>query len=295
MSHSTMQSNGVNPEDSVQHKEKMKLYCACSLVAAKMASSRQLLAPNDSPDDDSQNISLEKRAGHESALVGDHLHLFGGWDGSKRIPRNEIFVTNVRRAEKKWIRRLTRGRTIPPPCHGARCVVIDKMIYSYGGITKESRRLGIVYRLDPKNMEWIEVATPIGGKKPHERSHCSLCAIGSRMIMFGGMSEEKISRHQLQSEATQEGKYNWSNDIYEFRLEEGNEKGDSISYQFHNDLKCILGMWLDLELSGTRPKPLVSAAMATIDQHRALLHGEDLEEESHSILINLNQKVKLRK
>ena len=54
-------------------------------------------------------------------------------------------------------------------------------------------------------------------------------------------------------------------------------------------------MWLDLELSGTRPKPLVSAAMATTDQHRALLHGEDLEEESHSILINLNQKVKLRK
>ena len=59
-------------------------------------------------------------------------------------------------------------------------------------------------------------------------------------------------------------------------------------------MKYELGMWLDLELSGTRPKPLVVAAMAIIDEHRALLHGRDVEEESHSILIDLNRKVKLR-
>ena len=53
-------------------------------------------------------------------------------------------------------------------------------------------------------------------------------------------------------------------------------------------------MWLDLELSGTRPKPLVGAVMATIDKHRALLHGTDVEIESHSILINSNRKVNLR-
>ena len=47
------------------------------------------------------------------------------------------------------------------------------------------------------------------------------------MIVFGGMSEKKIPRDQLQSGATQE-KYDWSNEIYEFRLKEGNEKGDSI-------------------------------------------------------------------
>ena len=53
-------------------------------------------------------------------------------------------------------------------------------------------------------------------------------------------------------------------------------------------------MWFDLELSGTRPKPLVAAAMATIDEHRALLHGRDVENESHSFLINFNLKVNLR-
>ena len=204
--------------------QRSEVRSACALVAKVMASLRPILRQNDFPDDDSQTIQPEKRRSHECALVGDHLHLFGGRHRSKYFPRNEIFVMNVRRAEKKWIRRLTRGRTIPPPCAGARCVVIDNMIYSYGGRTEEGRRLGIVYRLDPKIMEWIEVATPIEGKKPHERSLCCLCAIGSRMIMFGGISEKKISRDHLQSG----DEYNWSNDIYEFRLEEGNEKGDSI-------------------------------------------------------------------
>ena len=58
-------------------------------------------------------------------------------------------------------------------------------------------------------------------------------------------------------------------------------------------LKDNLGMWLDLDLRGTRPKPLVAAAMAAIDQHRALLHGKDENNECHTFSINLNQKVNL--
>ncbi|XP_065842094.1 uncharacterized protein [Oscarella lobularis] len=279
---------------------------------------RQLIsrkARNDPPKVSPDESSLpEKRYFHECALVDDHLHLFGGGHGSKHFPRNEIWVTNVRRA-KKWIRRLTRSRTIPPPCKGARCVVIDKMIYSYGGLTDDGRRLGIVYRLDPKKMEWIEVATPIGGKKPPGRSHCCLCAIGSRVIMFGGRSGDEIPRGEEEEEEVQEedddyeeededeeeeaitntdislseGEENdqlqfgatqdedgWSNDIYEFEFEEENDG--------------VYGVWLDLELSGTRPKPLVNAAMANIDRHRALLHGIDMNGKTQSFGINLNHK-----
>ena len=170
----------------------------------------------------------EKRVAHECALVDDRLHLFGGGHGSKYFPRKEIFVMKVRTGEKKWIRREARG-TIPPPCTGARCVVIDKRIYSYGGRTDKGRRLGVVYRLDPSDpndFEWIEVATPGGERKPHERSSCCLCAIGSRMVMFGGTTKTKIPRGQLQSGATQEGDYNWSNEIYEFEFEEGRERGE---------------------------------------------------------------------
>ena len=131
----------------------------------------------------SRPTSPEQRRSHESALVDDHLYFFGGWDESKLVPRHEILVKDVRNAEKRWDRRFTQGKP-PPPSVGARCVVIDKMIYSYGGRTEGGFRLGIVYRLDPKKMEWIEVATPIAAKKPHERSECCLCAIGSRMIWW---------------------------------------------------------------------------------------------------------------
>ena len=96
------------------------------------------------------------------------------------------------------------------------------MIYSYGGKKEDGSYLGIVYRLDPMKMEWIEVATLIGGKKPAPRSQCCFCVIGSRMIMYGGKSDD-ISHDQLQSGATQTGLYN--NEIYEFQFEEGNERG----------------------------------------------------------------------
>ena len=41
-----------------------------------------------------------------------------------------------------------------------------------------------------------------------------------------GESGKKLPRDQLQPGATQKGYYNWSNDIYEFELEEGNEYGE---------------------------------------------------------------------
>ena len=202
----------------------MNRLSACAVRSKEMATS---LRRNDSSDAPSQCIAPEKRHSHECAVVDDQVHLFGGRNSNRsyNFPRNEIWVMNIRRAEKKWIRRLTQGQTIPPPCAGARSAVIDKMIYSYGGMTDNGRFLGIVYRLDPKKMEWIEVVTPSAGKKPHERSECCLCAIGSRMIMFGGRSG-KETPDQLQSGATRKGFYNRSNDIYEFKLEEGNEKGE---------------------------------------------------------------------
>ena len=181
-----------------------------------------------SDDSESSDDSLEpeERWSHESAVVDGRLYLFGGWNGAEYFNRNEIWIMNLRvgRSRRKWRRRMARGRLVPPPCEGARCIVIDKKIYSYGGEKANGSYLGLVYRLDPKKLEWIEVATPVGGKKPAPRAFCCLCAIGSRMIMFGGKSE-RIPSGQLQPEATQDAE-GWNNEIYEFKFEEENEKGE---------------------------------------------------------------------
>ena len=169
----------------------------------------------------------EERQHHESAVVDGHLYLFGGKQSSSAelLDRDVIWVGDLRAkpSKRRWVRHSTlrlSGRI--PSCERAACVVIDKMIYSYGGKKKDRSFLGIVYRLDPKKMEWIEVsAAYVEGKKPAPRAHCCLCVVGSRMIMFGG---EVKSGAELQSGAT-ENKEKWTNEIYEFELQEGRETG----------------------------------------------------------------------
>ena len=160
----------------------------------------------------------------ESALIGDELHLFGGCtnSGTYLFPRHEIWTVNIRE-EKKWIRCFAEGKTIPPPCTGAQGVVINGIIYSYGGEKKGYKDyLGEVFGLDPKKMKWIHVTTPMHEKKPWQRSFCCLWAIGERMIMFGGWSED-IPQDRLQLGAQSNEPVN--NEIYEFVFEQGREKG----------------------------------------------------------------------
>ena len=119
--------------------------------------------------------------------------------------------------------------SIPPPCWGAQCVVINGIMYSYGGETEDGEGLEEVFALNPKKMKWIQVATPAHRKKPWHRSCCCLWAIGGRMIMFGGESDDDFRnddlnhRDYLQSGAQRKGYVN--NEIYEFVFEEGREKG----------------------------------------------------------------------
>ena len=178
--------------------------------------------------------SPQPRSVHESALIGNELHLFGGKKGKYPFlyfPRNEIWTCNVQQ-KKKWIRRVARGKNIPPPCEGARCVVINGIMYSYGGLKEDGGLLEEVFGLDPKKMKWIQVATPIHGKKPWQRYSCCLWAIGGRIIMFGGLSGD-IPQDRLQSGAQCDGRAN--NEIYEFVFEEGREKGEFLELKSGNN------------------------------------------------------------
>ena len=167
--------------------------------------------------------SPEPRSAHESALIDDELHIIGGRNEKFYFfPRNEIWTCNFRE-EKKWIRRFAQGKNTPPPCWGARCVVINGIMYSYGGQKENKSSLGEVFGLNPKKMKWIQVAPSADGKKPWQRFFCCLWAIGERIIMFGGVSGP-IPRAQLQSGAQFNGAV--TNEIYEFVFEEGREKGN---------------------------------------------------------------------
>ena len=215
--------------------------------------------------------SPEPRCDHESALIGDELYLFGGTSVKRNfLPRDEIWSCNIR-VGRKWIRHFAKGKDIPPPCEGAQCVVINGIIYSYGGRKKDRTDLGEVFGLDPEKMKWIQVATPTHGKKPWERYQACLWAIGGRLIMFGGGSWD-FPEDRLQSGAC----YDWwvNNEIFEFVFEGGKEKGSlhKISEKFFS-VDDGLGHWMDVDLSGTRPAGRRNSGTETIDQYRGLLHG----------------------
>ena len=59
-------------------------------------------------------------------------------------------------------------------------------------------------------------------------------------------------------------------------------------------INFVIGVWSDLNLIGTRPKPLMEASMATIDEHRAFLLGIDIKEESYAFMLNVQIQVKLQ-
>ncbi|XP_065842006.1 uncharacterized protein [Oscarella lobularis] len=110
-------------------------------------------------------------------------------------------------------------------------------------------------------------------ERTHGNARTAVCGL-LEGESFGGWSLI-IPRDRLQSGAQCTELVN--NEIYEFLFEEGGEKG----------------YWLDVELSGKRPRPRHAAAMETIDQHRGLLHGgEDANNKpfDDAFVIDLREK-----
>ena len=117
------------------------------------------------------------------------------------FPREEIWTCNVH--DKKWICRVAEGDEIPPPCEGAQCVVIDGIIYSYGGkLKKWGDGFEEVFGLNPNEMKWIRVATPVDGKKPwkrYEACYGQLENVRRRMRPYSSRSPIRI-RIRVESE-----------------------------------------------------------------------------------------------
>eukprot|EP00118_Oscarella_pearsei_P007498 m.37094 g.37094 ORF g.37094 m.37094 type:complete len:730 (+) comp32320_c0_seq2:140-2329(+) len=180
------------------------------------------------------SFTPKERYGHESARNGDFFYVFGGLSAHEEyFPRNEIHIWDIR--NQTWDFRVARCQNIPPPCREARSVVVDKMIYSFGGISIDNKIIESVYCLDPEAMEWDFVDVSAGAN-PQGREGCCFCAVGSRIIMFGG--------NYIDS------------GLYELQL-----SGKTT------------GVWVEIEASGAVPQPRCFAAIAEIDENRALIHG----------------------
>ena len=113
----------------------------------------------------------------------------------------------------------------PTPCVNPRCAVIKNMVYSFGGWYKDIRRivhLNDTFSHDCEKMRWKKLK--IKGNKPTARSSCGLCAVGEKLVMYGGVMSH-TDREEL-PDRVQCQEFNslcsCVNDCWEFCPHEGN-------------------------------------------------------------------------
>ena len=139
-------------------------------------------------------VSPDPRYAHESVVVNNNkLLVWGGVlfeDGrSKMLSRCECFTMDM--YSEQWSQKLAEidsKQDEPTQCVDARCAVISNTVYSFGGLySDKGRRVGLneTSSLDCEKMRWKKLE--IKGNKPTARSSCGLCAVGEKLVMYGGM------------------------------------------------------------------------------------------------------------
>ena len=116
-------------------------------------------------------------------------------------------------------------RDEPTPCAFARCAVMSNMVYSFGGWYNDKGRtifLNETSSLDCEKMRWEKL--DIKGDKPPARDSCGLCAVGEKLVMYGGAISHTDRLKLPDGVQYKQGRDLWGclNDCWEFCPHEGN-------------------------------------------------------------------------
>lgn len=164
------------------------------------------------------------RFGHEAALVGNRLFIWGGAQrhkGAARFAdRRDIWCLDT--TTSRWRKRKARAGTkqdIPPSCVDAQCAVIDGIVYSFGGCTDVSSWscLNDVHALDIQEIRWKRVE--VTGDRPTQRTACGICAIQGCLLIVGGYGRQIQGRLSVGAQFIENLLYpqnGWNNQVLLF-------------------------------------------------------------------------------
>ena len=139
-------------------------------------------------------VSPGPRYAHESVVVHNNkLLVWGGGlfddDRRKILSRCECFTRDLQ--SQQWSRKIIQidsRHDEPTQCAYAQCAIINNMVHSFGGVYSakgRSVRLNETFSLDCEKMRWKRLE--IKGNKPTARNSCGLCAVGEKLVMYGGL------------------------------------------------------------------------------------------------------------
>ena len=234
-------------------------------------------------------LTPSPRRAHESVLLQDKLMVWGGRQSGQWEPysRCEFYALDL--LSQKW--NLTEAgiptnQDRPPPCGQARCAVINNKVYSFGGYYisnggKSLCRVGEIFSLDSEKMTWKKLETR--GIKPVARDSHGLCAVGGKLVMFGGAishadSEKLPAGAQYKPRIpVSVSEYGYTNDCWEFCPSEGNRNlwllrlWLSLSY---GSLKFVFSVsWAPLQTFGPSPCPRAAHTLTAASAVRIVLYG----------------------
>jgi len=120
------------------------------------------------------------RTGHACVCDGEYFYLFGGTDGSAR--QSDVHICHMETRE--WQKIKTNG--IPPSARsGAQAVVLDRMVWFFGGYTKkDGEYFNDVHSYSIESHYWASVNTL--GEPPSRRTDHSIVLYKGSLFLFGG-------------------------------------------------------------------------------------------------------------
>ncbi|CDO72998.1 hypothetical protein BN946_scf185007.g52 [Trametes cinnabarina] len=126
-----------------------------------------------------------RRSGHSCVAYKDQLIIFGGTDGKYHYNDIWAFDTRTRTWSEFWC-----SGYIPAPREGHGSAVVGDVVYIFGGRGVDGANIGQLAAFRIPNQRWYTFQNM--GPEPAPRSGHGMVAVGSKIYVLGGVSEDDL-------------------------------------------------------------------------------------------------------
>ncbi|KAL8590625.1 hypothetical protein ACOMHN_011061 [Nucella lapillus] len=214
------------------------------------------------------------RSAHQAVTVaggGGQMWVYGGEFSSHSQNQfyhyRDLWVLHLR--DKTWEQFKGPGKQAPTARSGHRMAVFKNQLILFGGFhnnNRDCKYYNDLWAFDLSSYSWSQLA-PVG-MGPSPRSGCIMCPTqtGSRLLVYGGYSVQKMKKDVDQGIAHV--------DMFALQPEGKGEDGKPVKWR-----------WLAVKQSGTRPSARSSMAAVVAPGNNAVLFGgvEDEEEDEEQL------------
>ncbi|ORY84376.1 hypothetical protein BCR37DRAFT_336452, partial [Protomyces lactucae-debilis] len=126
-----------------------------------------------------RSMRASPRSNHTAVVHADKLYIFGGLSDDK--VHSDFWEYDPE--TETWFEIECSGY-LPGPRHSHAAVVIDGIMYMFGGVNDKGQYSGDMFAYRFASRYWHRV--DMTNVRPTARANHALCAVGSKLFLFGG-------------------------------------------------------------------------------------------------------------